>query len=396
MKKLLLSSIVFCLTSFIVLFPIPYTLYPAHAQTTDDISKQVADKQAEINQLEAQLADTKNQEKTLNSQLNLIDGQTKVTSLKIEETNLKIEKLKREISDLLTRIDRIGSTLDSLSEILLQRIVQTYKYSNDISTLNLLFSSKGFSDLIERLKYIQVAQAYNKQKLYELQATKLAYNDQKQDKLARQQEAEKLNNDLIAYKVQLDSQKKAKDALLRVTKNDEAVYQSKLQAAIAEQQAILAINGNAGMEVADGSVHKGDTIGNYLLGTSACSSGSHLHFEVHQNNQIVNPAGVLSNHSITWDNSPDSTFSFTGSWDLWPLQDTISLAQGYGMTWWAQHGWYGGGPHTGIDLYSTYTGVRAVHDGQLSHGGIACGGGVLHYKRVDHGDGYSSYYLHVI
>lgn len=227
MKRLLLNSIAFVLISFLF-------LYPVFADNTDDISKQVADKQAEIQKLETQLADTRNQEKTLKSQLDLIDGQTKITALKIEETNLKIEKLKREIADLLNRIKRIGATLDSLSEILLQRIVQTYKYSNDVSTLNLLFSSHGLTELIERLKYIQVAQAYNKQKLYELQATKLAYNDQKQDKLTRQQEAEKLNNDLVSYKKQLDQQKKTKQELLTQTQGDEATYQKLLAQAQAQ------------------------------------------------------------------------------------------------------------------------------------------------------------------
>ncbi len=348
------------------------------------------------NKCEQQLQNAKKQEKTLKSQLDLIDGQTRVTSLKIQETNLKIDKLKREISDLSTRIDRISGTLDSLSEVLLKRIVQTYKYGNAVSTFDLIFSSTNITDLLQKLKYIQVAQASDKKQLYELQATKLTYNDQKQDKLSRQQEAEKLSKDLDVYKKQLDDQKKAKDTLLRITKNDEAVFQANLQAALDEQQAILAITGNATNEISDGQAHKGDVIGHYILGRSACSSGSHLHFEVHQNNQIVNPAGLLSSHSINWDNSPDGTFSFGGPWDLWPVSDPVSIAQGYGMTWWAQHGWYGGGPHTGIDLYASSSDVRSVHDGSLSHGGIACGGGTLRYKRVDHGDGYSSYYLHVI
>ncbi|MEK7092466.1 MAG: hypothetical protein AAB907_02480, partial [Patescibacteria group bacterium] len=179
MKKLLLPLLVFSFAAFLFFSPV-------HAESPDELANQLRDKQAEIAKLEAQLVDAQKQEKTLKSQLDLIDGQTKVTTLKIEETNLKIEKLKREITDLSTRINRIGATLDSLSEILLQRIIQTYKYSNAVSTIDLLFSSHGFADLIERLKYIQVAQAYDKKKLYELQATKLAYNDQKQDKETRQ------------------------------------------------------------------------------------------------------------------------------------------------------------------------------------------------------------------
>src|SRR3989344_7137635 len=164
-----------------------YNPFTANAQTTQQLSDELTAKQAEIAKLEAQLSDAKKQEKSLKSQLDIIDSQTKITELKIDETNLKIAKLEREINDLSSRITRISSSVDTLSEVLLGRIVQTYKYGS-INTVDLLFSSHGFSELVERLKYVQVAQANDRKVLYQLQATKAAYNDQKQDKVTRQTE----------------------------------------------------------------------------------------------------------------------------------------------------------------------------------------------------------------
>lgn len=269
MKKLLLSFLLFSFAAFIL-------FYPIYADSADDISKQLQDKQAEIAKLEGQLVDAKNQEKTLKSQLTLIDGQTQVTTLKIEETTLKIEKLEREISDLSTRIERIGATLDTLSEILLRRIIQTYKYGNAVTTFDLLFTSQNFADLLEKLKYIQVAQAYDKKKLYELQATKLAYNDQKQDKQIRQAEAEKLNKDLENYKAQLGEQKKEKDQLLSETQNDETKYQQLITKLRADADSLARALAGGGVKL--GSVNKGDRIA--MVGSSGCSTGPHLHFEV--------------------------------------------------------------------------------------------------------------------
>lgn len=389
MKKILRTLFALCFVLLFFLYPLPLT--PTFAEVSDDLSKQLQEKQAEIQKLEAHLADARNQEKTLKSQLDIIDGQSKITILKIEETNLKIEKLKREISDLSLRIDRISTSLDTLSEILLRRIVQTYKYSNTISTLDLLFSSHGFADLIERLKYIQVAQAYDKKKLYELQATKLAYNEQKQDKETRQQEAEKLNKELQVYKDQLTAQKKAKDELLAITKNDEARFQVLIAQLRADIASISQAISNIGAKI--GPVNKGDTIA--AMGSTGCSTGPHLHYEVYENAKIeggrligdrVNPHNFLDNGKL----GP-------------PLQgypDDTTITTEYGEVYFL-------GTHTGLDIApKKYEGVgRAILASEKGTsysisapcsyniaGGSSVGKGVV----IDHQNGLVTLYWHIL
>lgn len=402
MKKLVLISLAFCILFLSSLYTLSQNIDPVFAE--DDITKQLQDKQAEIARLEAQLSETKTKEKTLKSQLNLIDGQTQITTLKIEETNLKIEKLKREISDLSTRIDRIGVTLDTLSEVLLKRIVQTYKYSNAVTTIDLLFSSHGFADLIERLKYIQTAQAYDKQKLYELQATKLAYNDQKQDKETRQKEAEKLNKDLAVYKAQLEVQKRDKNELLKVTQNDEAKFQSLLAQVRAEYLSIQGIVAGLGKETEAGSVTQGQRIANVINGLSCNSGGTHLHFTVVKDGSALNPFNYLK--SIDHENCSGSScgsgdsdpFNPSGNWD-WPLNGPVKLNQGYGGTWAISHTYVGNiySFHNGIDIDGSSTEVKAVKSGTLfrgSYSGVT--GCALPYVRVKHSDdGLETLYLHV-
>ena len=103
-----LLFIVFLGFLFSPIYHLPYTINPVFAQSAEELTKQLQEKQEEITKLEAQLDISRKQEKTLKQQLDIIDGQTKVTSLKIEETSLKIEKLEREIIDLSGRIDQVN------------------------------------------------------------------------------------------------------------------------------------------------------------------------------------------------------------------------------------------------------------------------------------------------
>ncbi len=381
MKKLFL---IFVLGLFLLS---PFFL-PVFAESNEELSAKLQEKQAEIAKLESQLENARGNERTLKSQLNIIDSQGKVTVLKIEETNLRIEKLKREIAELSTRISRISSSLDTLSEILLRRIVQTYKYSN-LSTLDFLFSSHGFADLLQRLKYIQVAQAYDKRKLYELQATKQAYNDQKQDKEVRQQEAEKLNKDLETYKQQLEEQKKAKEELLRITQNDEARFQGLIAQLKADADSIARAISNVGIVI--GPVKKGQQIGSE--GTSGCSSGPHLHFEVYENAKVeggrvngsrINPHKYLDNGQLgpPMQGYPGSTTISTEYGELYAL-----------------------GTHTGLDMYDDkYVGtpILAAADGvaySIGDSGCRIAGfdnGPAKGVVVDHQNGLVTIYWHLL
>jgi len=118
---------------------------------------------------------------------------------------------------------------------------------------------------------------------------------------------------LEKQKANLDAQKKAKNALLAQTKNDEKTYQNLLSQALAEKAAIerALVSG-----VKVGPVKRGDPIG--LVGNSGypgCSTGKHLHFEIRKNNTWIDPAPYLQNKSVKDEQNGGNMALIVAGWE---------------------------------------------------------------------------------
>ncbi len=393
-KRLLIFAFLFLTLFFSFEF-----LNIASSQTTtptptQDNSQAVRDLQNQINDLQNKVSDLQKQEKTLSSQIAVMDSQMKLTQLRIDSTKQQIIDITLDIDTTNKKISNLQNSLTKLTGVLMNRIVATYEVGT-IQPFNILLSSNNVSNFFSRLNYLKIAQQHDKRLIYDTTQAKNDYSNQKSIFEDKKKKVESLKENLEAYTAELSQEKKDKQALLTITQNSESVYQQKLAAALAEQRAIQQIGSGGGNAVSAGQVKEGDVIAYVISGKSACSSGTHLHLEVRKNGGLQDPSQFLSNKSVTFDNSPDGSFSFGGSWN-WPISDPIYIEQGYGMTYWARIGWYGGGPHTGIDMSSPSLAVRAIKDGELFRGSISCGGGSLSFVRVDQSDGIQTFYLHTV
>jgi len=377
----------------------------AQDENNNDENGQVEEQEEKLNDLrkkieeyESKIKELKGEEQTLSSAIAYLDSQINLTSAQIAATEQELVILDQEISKLDVKIDILDESLEDVSAILSSRIEETYKRSA-VNPFYLIVSSTDFKGMLSRIKYLKIVQAHDRELLLQMQKSKMNYDSQKTVKEEKQEQEETLKAQLESQQAVLAQQKAQKNELLEVTKNDEQKFQNLLAAARAEMQAIQSIMAGYGEEVEVRAVNEGERIASVISGLSACSTGTHLHFEVANGDVNVNPAGYLSSKGVSWDlcgwYGCDEQFGFSGSW-AWPMNDPITITQGYGMTAYAKSGAYGGNPHSGIDMYADNLTVKAVKNGTLYRGSIPCGGGTLRYVKVDHTDSnIDTYYLHV-
>ena len=354
----------------------------------------------QIKELEAKVNELGKQEKTLKEQVDYMDSQTRLTSLRLEEVKKKLEDLEGSIVTIADKIVMVEEALSKLAEVLARRIVATYAYA-DVEPFELFLGKGGFNEFLNRYKYLQVIQLYDKKLLYQMQATKNNYRDQKGLLEVKQEEALNLKKKMERYKQELAQQKKDKESLLLVTRNDEKRYQSLLEQARQELQSLLssAFTGKR-------HVNKGDVIG--LMGDTGFSRGAHLHFGVYDLKEAdidkfdyfsnhQDPFSYLAGKSVTFKDGScdgigsDQTKNIGGGSHDWPMNNP-KISQCYGHT---PYSWvYKGNFHQGIDMFNIDDlAIRAIDEGEayFYRGQGSFGNNV----RIFHPNGKMTLYLHM-
>jgi len=315
--------------------------------------------------------------------------------LSIEASSLSdaINKLQAQIDASQARISQLQGDVDSLNrqiaeaevelakqkKILGENIKQMY-LEGDISTLEMLATSKDLSDFIDKQQYRESVQSKIKTTLDKVAQLKLELDTKHKTVQATLDEQKALSE-------QLTAQRAEKDRVLALNQDQQSQLESQLRANSsklaelkkkrAEMEAALARSLSSGSyrTAPVGPVSAGDVVG--AVGNTGFSTGAHLHLEVRNGSGTINPAPYIKARPV----------SMPPGW----------ISQGYGVA----NSWYRSGYHMGID-YASNSGapIFAIDGGQMYRG---CSNQLLgtsnnsygYVAIIEHNNGTKSVYAHM-
>lgn len=199
---------------------------------TDLTAQRRAELQAQLDQLEKEIAATNATLSKLSSEgaslardIKILDGEIKKAKLQVQATDVAIRALAQNITVHSKTIDRLSGQLGDQQQALAQAIRDTREL-DDYSLIELAFSSQSVSDFfgdIDAYTSIKQALSDNSKKL---SASKEETEEAKSGLENQKSEQERLRKLKVAEQQKVQEQEAAKQRLLAQTKGEEARYRA--------------------------------------------------------------------------------------------------------------------------------------------------------------------------
>lgn len=328
----------------------------AGAQTASDLQTQIDQHNAQIAQLDAEIAQyqvqlnaTSAKKQTLQSQLDQLNLLIKKTTASISKTKNQISSTELQIKQLSAGIEKTQGTITDEERGLAQAMRTLAEEESRPFAIQML-ADHSIADLWNDLTALQSLQAAVGDHISKLRTAKQVLTDTKTASEQKKAQLLKQQNTLLTQQGSLNATKLAQSDLLKATKSQESTYQQIIAQKKAQQaQFEQALN---------------DLKSQYSKAVSASQ---------------ITPAGqgILA----------------------WPI-DGVRITQFFGNTPFASSGAYGGKGHNGIDLAASIgTPIKAALSGTvLGTGNTDSVRGCYSFGKwvfVKHSNGLGTMYAHL-
>lgn len=342
-------------------------------------SQQIKDLQAQIDQVQQDTSTKKETQGVLSIEANSLSDAIDKLQAQINASQARINQLESDVNSLNQQISEAEAEL-ARQKAILSETIRTMYVEGDITTLEMLATSKDLSEYFDKQQYRESVSNKVKLTLDNITKLKLELNTKRETVKATLTEQQ-------ALREQLGSQRAEKNRILALNQDQQNQLENQIKANSgklaelkkkqAEAEAALARSLSSGSfrSAPAGPVSAGSVVG--AVGNTGLSSGAHLHLEARSGSGVVNPAPYIKTKPV----------SMPPGW----------ISQGYGVA----NPLYRSGYHGGID-YAAPNGqpIFAIDGGQMYRG---CSNQMLGTRNndygyvaiVEHGNGVKSIYAHM-
>ena len=329
-----------------------------------ELREQQSELEAESNALEASINENQSKTQTIVEQKSDIDQQMEMTRQKIENLKEQVQQYSLLIAAKQKEVDQAEQNEQTLQAQYRTRI-RSMEETGSVSYWSILFQASSFSDLLDRMDMIQEIAKADQLMLEQLAEATAAVKTEREELGAQRAELEEAQTaladeqavleaqrgqaDLLIIQMQLEyaalseefkAAEEAEDELRQTIKETETAYFNALQKEKAEAERIAALN------------------------------------RQNNNKADANSAGATASGGF-----------------LFPLAYSNGVTDAYGPRTHPIYGYQGF--HYGVDLGSSMNcAIYATKSGTVTASSYGEANG--YYVTINHGDGYSSVYAHMV
>ena len=355
--------------SLILAAVLAFSLMPvsAEAKSSSEIREQIKDMKAENKDLEEKLKGLRDQFKANENEIldmvarkDLIDQEIGILTEQINNINTQIMAYGLLIADKQDELDKAQANLDELSRKHKERI-QAMEEEGSLSYWEVLFKANSFSDLLDRLNMMQEIAASDRRRMEELSeaadrvvSTQLELNGEKESLEATREE-------LDAAQVALAEKRAEADELLRqlIAKGEE--FEALIDESEDLQDQLMADIAQAEKDLKAAEYQ--EWLATYVPPTTYPSDDTRPSTNIPSSSGWVCPV-------------PYYTLTSPFGMRIHPISGKWKMHNGVDMS-----------AAQGTPIYAAKSGKVTVTSFQA--------GGAGYYVSINHGDGFSSIYMHM-
>ena len=380
-KKLV--SILAAVMAAIMVLTLVLSLLPtkAYAASSSEIRKQINGLQEKRTEMKSQMKELQDQYKANEDEIadivarkNLIDQEIGLLHAQVDNINEQITAYGVLIADKQDELDAAQENYDNLNEEYKTRI-RTMEEEGTLSYWEVLFKANSFSDLLDRMSMIEEIAASDNRRLEALDEATKAVATAQEELATEKADLEQTKEELNATQAELDAKREEADGVIAelVAKGQEIEgLQDELES---EDQDLL--KQIAQMEKEYNAAKHQEWLAYMATYTTVAPA-------------TTAPSGNGGNSGGNSGNNGSSTPSSGGTW-LRPCSYTyMSSPFGFRTSPTAGASSY----HQGVDLAApANTPVYATRSGIVTTTTYSSSAG--YYVTINHGDGFSSIYMHL-